>query len=258
VGDVSRRILNLSLQSVVAIFTKNEQNRDVEDFYPSLEVIGTDLIPLQPASVPPNSKFVIDDAENLWTYQRDGFELVHLRNLAGSIRSFENLYKQAFQAIAPDGWVEHFELDFPIRSATNNDSLPECHPLNAWVNALVQAGDQSGLTFRITQDGRMREQIQKAGFVDVVEKTWKVPIGDWPTDPTLKQVGRYSVEFLSQSMVDMALCADEVLGWGGAKTQTLVQNARSALKNEPSRLYYTAYVEPCQADDVVDANIRYH
>jgi hypothetical protein len=32
----------------------------------------------------------------------------------------------------------------------------------------------------------------KAGFVDVVERRFKVPIGGWPGDPGLKQLGLYN------------------------------------------------------------------
>jgi hypothetical protein len=31
------------------------------------------------------------------------------------------------------------------------------------------------------------------GFVDVVEKKYKVPVGAWPSDPQLKEIGRYSL-----------------------------------------------------------------
>jgi hypothetical protein len=32
----------------------------------------------------------------------------------------------------------------------------------------------------------------KAGFVDVVERRFKVPIGGWPADPRLQQLGLYN------------------------------------------------------------------
>jgi precorrin-6B methylase 2 len=41
---------------------------DMADKYPMAEVIGTDLSPIQPKWCPPNCKFEIDDAEQVWTY----------------------------------------------------------------------------------------------------------------------------------------------------------------------------------------------
>ena len=34
--------------------------------------------------------------------------------------------------------------------------------------------------------------IAKAGFVDVVEERFKWPIGDWPADPKLKEIGKWN------------------------------------------------------------------
>jgi SAM-dependent methyltransferase len=43
---------------------------DAAELYPGAEVIGTDISPIQPAWVPPNCKFEIDDAEKEWTYKQ--------------------------------------------------------------------------------------------------------------------------------------------------------------------------------------------
>ena len=36
---------------------------------------------------------------------------------------------------------------------------------------------------------RLKQMITDAGFVDVVEHRYKWPIGDWPADPRLKEMG---------------------------------------------------------------------
>lgn len=35
--------------------------------------------------------------------------------------------------------------------------------------------------------------IKLKGFVDVVQKKYKVPVGSWPSDPHLKDIGRYNL-----------------------------------------------------------------
>lgn len=40
----------------------------------------------------------------------------------------------------------------------------------------------------------LKENIEKAGFVDVVEKKYKWPLGDWPADPRLKDIGRWNAQ----------------------------------------------------------------
>jgi ubiquinone/menaquinone biosynthesis C-methylase UbiE len=70
---------------------------DMAAQYPSAEVIGTDLSPIQPKWVPPNCRFVVDDAERSeWDWRPDSFDLVHCRNLAQSICDWPRLLSQAY------------------------------------------------------------------------------------------------------------------------------------------------------------------
>ena len=46
--------------------------------------------------VPPNLKFVIDDAEDLWVYE-DKFDYIHLCLMAGTIADWPNFFRQAFE-----------------------------------------------------------------------------------------------------------------------------------------------------------------
>jgi hypothetical protein len=39
----------------------------------------------------------------------------------------------------------------------------------------------------------MRDTIKEAGFVNVVEKVFETPLGSWPADPTLQEIGQYSL-----------------------------------------------------------------
>jgi hypothetical protein len=47
------------------------------DKYPSAEVVGTDLSPIQPRWVPPNCKFEVDDAGEKWTFKDMSLILRH-------------------------------------------------------------------------------------------------------------------------------------------------------------------------------------
>jgi SAM-dependent methyltransferase len=71
--------------------------RDFADQFPSTEVTGTDISPIQPSFVPPNLKFEIDDAQLDWTYPSDHFDFVHLRCLMGSISDWPRLYSQIYR-----------------------------------------------------------------------------------------------------------------------------------------------------------------
>ena len=56
--------------------------------HPKTEVTGVDLSPVQPAFVPQNCQFIVDDIEYDWAYEKQ-FDFVHGRFLSMGIRDLE-------------------------------------------------------------------------------------------------------------------------------------------------------------------------
>lgn len=54
----------------------------------------------------------------------------------------------------------------------------------------LESSNVFGKTFGIAE--HTEELMKKAGFVNVRYKTFKWPIGTWPKDPGLKQIGAYN------------------------------------------------------------------
>jgi hypothetical protein len=55
----------------------------------------------------------------------------------------------------------------------------------------TQVGEITGQSFRISDT--MRDNIKEAGFVNVVEKVFMTPLGGWPADPRLKEIGQWTL-----------------------------------------------------------------
>jgi hypothetical protein len=69
----------------------------VGDEYPSAQVLGIDLSPIQPIWVPPNVKFMVDDAESSWMEKENFYDLVHGRHITPAIKDFPALIEKAFK-----------------------------------------------------------------------------------------------------------------------------------------------------------------
>ncbi|RYP49361.1 hypothetical protein DL768_004921 [Monosporascus sp. mg162] len=162
---------------------------DFADEYPGAEVVGTDLSPIQPYWIPPNCKFEIDDAELPWTWPEGTFDYIHIRHLLGSISDWPRLFKQAFAALKPGGYVESFEADASFES--DDGSVTPDSPLKRWANMSREGGKKLGKSFIIYQDNLQVTGVQEAGFTDITVKNFKIPVGPWAADPKLSEIGQY-------------------------------------------------------------------
>jgi hypothetical protein len=71
----------------------------VADMYPNSEFNGMDLSPIQPAWVPENCIFVVDDIEHEagWTYPEEKFDFIHLRHVTHSIRNRKEMWDRIYK-----------------------------------------------------------------------------------------------------------------------------------------------------------------
>ncbi|KAI9802536.1 MAG: hypothetical protein M1833_001608 [Piccolia ochrophora] len=66
------------------------------DEYPSAEILGNDLSPVQPNMVPPNVKFEVDDIEHEWTHS-EPFDYIHCRYMATAIAYWPRLVSKCYE-----------------------------------------------------------------------------------------------------------------------------------------------------------------
>lgn len=127
--------------------------------------------------VPPNVKFIVDDVEDEWMYEKDPFDFIFARCLAFSIRDFPRLIKQAYNCTKPGGWVEFQDWDATCRS---EDGTTKGSALEDFYNLIIDGFEKQGCD---TRPGPKFEQyFRDAGFVDVKAHKFRLPLGTWPKD----------------------------------------------------------------------------
>ncbi|KAM5349833.1 hypothetical protein ACJ41O_006338 [Fusarium nematophilum] len=204
------------------------------DMFPSADVLGVDLSPIQPNFVPPNCRFEVDDINQEWTYPEDKFDLVHLRGLTGCIPDWTKFYEKAIKHIKPGGWVEHVELWGIAKS--DDDSLRADSPLRTWVDIFTKLGEMTGKTF--FWDHKASESVREGGFINVTERRVKVPIGTWPKDKQLKHWGSWNKQFLLQALEGFSIRGlTEMLGWKYEDAQIYLSDMRKELNNPDLHSY---------------------
>ncbi|OHW92242.1 methyltransferase domain-containing protein [Colletotrichum incanum] len=211
---------------------------DFADTFPSANVIGVDISPIQPSWVPPNCRFQIDDFEKEWTFNHD-FDFIHARNLEGCIANLPGLFEQCFAYTKPGGWFEILEFDIEVRSQTLGE-LDEDHIFKRWHQHMLVSSTKLGKPHGNAVDRKLAKAMVNAGYVDVVERKWPIPIGAWPAKPDMKRLGICTLDFLEQSIEGFGLfLLKEILGFTYEEVQVTLAELRSALRNPKNTpLYY--------------------
>jgi hypothetical protein len=143
------------------------------DEFPSAEVVGIDLSPIQPGWVPPNCSFVVDNAEDEWPYgPKNGFDLVHWRVMSVSVKDWPRLYEQAFKHLKLGGWLEAQEHD--VRVSSDEDSVDRAKDVVNWFSTVDLASEKFAKKMDVAD--RQKQWTIDAGFVDVRDDIYKVCI----------------------------------------------------------------------------------
>lgn len=159
---------------------------EVADMFPSAQVVGCDLSPIQPFWVPSNVRFIIDDIGDDWAHG-DNWDFVHARQVLPTIKDPARLCEQSFSHIKPGGWIE--TQDFGAVMKCDDGTLREDSMLIEFTTLVTQALAPRGINWIVGND--MEEILRNAGFVNIQYKKFKTPIGMWPKAKRLRLVGLY-------------------------------------------------------------------
>ncbi|KAM6517613.1 hypothetical protein FSOLCH5_008580 [Fusarium solani] len=210
---------------------------DFADEYPSADVRGTDLSPIQPKWTPPNCSFEVDDFEADWLY-RHSFDFIHGRELEGCLSNDKKLFQQAFKHLSPGGYIELQAAYPPLKS--DDDTGDKATDFHKWVNTICDASAKFGKP--LTCAPEWKAKLEEVGFVDVQQEIRKVPMGPWPKDPKLKEIGKFQAVQEAQ-VIDSYTPGlfGRVLGWSEEEIQVFIAKVKRDLKDPTIHLYQQLY-----------------
>jgi SAM-dependent methyltransferase len=202
---------------------------DLGDQYPGASLIlGIDLSPIQPAWVPGNVKFLVDDVELPWP-ESETYDFIHCRYMAGSIKDWPRLIRQCYERLEPGGWLE---LQESVNQLYSEDgSLKSDNAIVTMMNGLMEACEKIGRTMDPAPS--MKKWVQDAGFVEIKQESFKLPVGSWPKDPRLKQIGLLlGMNFVEGVEAFTAAPFRDVLGWSEREVQVLNASVKNAIRQK--------------------------
>ncbi|KAH9908964.1 S-adenosyl-L-methionine-dependent methyltransferase [Xylariomycetidae sp. FL2044] len=209
---------------------------DFADEFPDAEITGTDISPIQPGWVPPNLKFEIDDFAEPWTFGRDVFDFVHMRYLYGSVQDWQALFREAYAACKPGGWVQSFEADAMIYS--DDGTIADTSAMAQWGRLFNEGARKMGRVFTPLDDDLQEASMTAAGFVNMEVVRQKVPIGPWAAEKKWEEVGAISQTSLSSDLEGYVAYMAKLVGWTTEEVHVYCAQLRRELRSKKYHPYY--------------------
>jgi hypothetical protein len=126
----------------------------------------------------------------------------------------------------PSGHAEF--QDFNLLYYSEDASLTPSHALHQWISTLLAAAASLGRD--PNPGGQLAGWVRAAGFVNVVHKRYRVPIGPWARDATLKEVGGWNMRQVLNGLEGLSMrLYTGVLGWKEEDIRGLLGRVRRDL-----------------------------
>ncbi|KAH7310177.1 S-adenosyl-L-methionine-dependent methyltransferase [Rhexocercosporidium sp. MPI-PUGE-AT-0058] len=197
------------------------------DEYPTADITGNDLSPIQPGWVPPNVRFLVDDIEQPWA-ETQPYDYIHCRYMAASIQDWPRLVKQCFDNLKPGGWVEFQDYDTTCHSQDN--SIPPDYKVAAMLSFLKGACDSIG---RLLDPGPLlKGWVEDAGFEYITQNIIPLPVGIWPKDKKMKEIGAFMTLQYTEGVEAFTLAPfTGILGWTKEEVEVFNVGVRKDAKD---------------------------
>ena len=207
--------------------------------FPRAHVTGIDLSPIQHKSDLPNVEWLVDDASNE-DWGRRLYNYIHTRMMMGSFDDFREIVKRSYDYLQPGGWMESQEA-YPSVLCDDGTMDKTNHAFHQYWQKLDEAAMIMGKPMRIAN--KLKRWYEEAGFVDVHEEVYKIPINSWPKDPQFKLIGRFWADSLAAGLQGFALALfTRYLGWTKEELEVYLVDVRQSLQDKSVHAYHKLYV----------------
>jgi metalloendopeptidase OMA1, mitochondrial len=189
-------------------------------------------------SFPENVEIVCEDANDA-DWGDHPYSFIHTRMLLGCFTDFREIINRSFKYLEPGGWMESQEI-YPTLYC-DFDTLKEDNSFLDWTKRIDEAYMKVGRPLRI--GNKLKRWYEVAGFVDIHEEVFKLPINEWLNDPKFKAIGEYHRKSLVKGLSAFSLRPfHQAFGWTHDETQIYLAAAKNALLDTSTQAYYNVYV----------------
>ena len=130
--------------------------------------------------------------------------------------------------------MEIQELDPYLRSDDRSDEMSPHH--KEYINLILQASKDYGKP--VPRHTDFKGWMEEAGFVDIREHFFKIPVNSWPKDKRLKEIGKYQCLNYSEGLEGISIgLFTRVLKWQPMEFSVFLARIRTELRNRDIHIY---------------------
>jgi len=210
---------------------------DFGDQFLNAKVIGVDLSPIQPQWVAPNVHFFVENVEQPWSYSHK-FDFIFGRYLISSFKDYGGVIRQATECLEPGGFIEFQDFDMVFKC--DDGTLDPKSSMLKWSHSNIEATKK--LAVQGNPGPKLSQWMKEAGLVNIKERVVKFPVGGWPKDRKLKELGQlFAIQMVDGLEGFLLRMYTQALGWSPEEVQVFCVNLRKEIKNLSTHAYVNAH-----------------
>ena len=133
------------------------------------------------------------------------------------------------------GWMEQVEIDMIPRC--DDGTLPADSNIVRWSRDLL---DATARAYRpLAYNTETRAMLERQGFTGIQEQVIQIPLNPWPTDPKLKDVGRWFNLGFTQGLQALTMAPmTRMSNWKKADVDRLVADVKRDVCSKRLHTYF--------------------
>jgi hypothetical protein len=143
---------------------------------------------------------------------------------------WRHLLHEAYRVCRPGGWIETAEA-LSHERVSDGTVRPGMATWD-WSQLFIAWGRKVGRSFEVLEEKLQERYLREAGCVDMAEWNLTIPIGPWPEDLEMNEIGRFAYATFAPDLEGfLALPAMELLGWGPEEVSAFCSHMRREIRS---------------------------
>jgi hypothetical protein len=157
----------------------------------------------------------------------------------GIFEDFREIIQKGYNNLEPGGFMESHEIYSKLYC--DDGTMPADYEVLKWTHTQDKAAMTLGRPLRIAN--KLKNWYEQAGFVDVHEVVYGIPINSWARDARDKLLGKFMYWNMCQGVHAWTVeYFVKALQWTDAEVEVYLAHLRTALADRSVHAYYKVYV----------------